>query len=168
MAPYLSGHVVEFKQVKGMKQVEMYTFSLKQTREKKASRGKHGRGEVPCFKIGTLHSMVDSKKEPIDRSDEGGCGIRIKKIQKQNIFSMKKERQTTSFSVSYEIIQGTDANLPFLKTLSSMFSLTANILIGFTNHFLFFFLCSQIHVTILPPRPILVLVYAQSPAIRTL
>ena len=51
---------------------------------------------------------------------------------------MKKERQTTSFSVSYEIIQGTDANLPFLKSLSSMFSLTANILIGFTNHFLFF------------------------------
>ena len=34
MAPYLSGHVVEFKQVKGIKQVEMYTFSLKQTRER--------------------------------------------------------------------------------------------------------------------------------------
>ena len=66
-----------------------------------------------------------------------------------------RKRWTTSFSASYEIIQGTDTNLPFLKSLSSIFSLTANILLGFTNHFIFF-LCSQIHVKILPPRPILV------------
>ena len=77
MAPYLSGHVVEFKQVKGMKQVEMYTFSLKQTREKKVSRGKHGRGEVPCFKIGTLHFMVHCRKEPIDRRHDGGVGYTL-------------------------------------------------------------------------------------------
>ena len=56
---------------------------------------------------------------------------------------MKKERQTTSFSVSYEIIQGTDANLPLKKSLSSMFSLTANILTGFTNRFLFFLMLSN-------------------------
>ena len=53
----------------------MYTFSLKQTRERKVSRGKHGHGEeIPCFKIGTLHFMVDWKKEPVDRRDEGGVG----------------------------------------------------------------------------------------------
>ena len=55
----------------------MYTFSLKQTRERKVSRGKHGRGEVPGFNIGTLHFMVDWRKEPIDRRDEGGEGYTL-------------------------------------------------------------------------------------------
>lgn len=55
----------------GMKQLKIHTFSLKQTRERKVNRGKHGCGEISCFKIGTLHFMVDWK-EPVDRRDEGG------------------------------------------------------------------------------------------------
>ena len=62
--------MVEFKQVNGYEATEnIYLFF--ETDQRKVNRGKHGRREVPCFKIGTLHLMVDWK-EPVDRRDEGG------------------------------------------------------------------------------------------------
>ena len=77
--------LVEFKQVNGYEATEnIYLFF--ETDQRKVNRGKHGCGEVPCFKIGTLHFMGDSKKEPIDRRDEGGVGYLLRKSKNKTFF----------------------------------------------------------------------------------
>ena len=64
----------------------VHLFFETDQRERKVNRGKHGCGEVPCFKIGTLHFMGDSKKEPIDRRDEGGVGYLLRKSKNKTFF----------------------------------------------------------------------------------
>lgn len=49
---WAEGRLEEFKQVSGHEAAEIRTFSLKQTRERKVTRGKHGCGKIHCFKIG--------------------------------------------------------------------------------------------------------------------